>query len=75
MIGGGDGVDLGGGVAAEPRADPLVAPEVFLEEGLAVLDIAAERTCEPGGVVEIDLAEALVVDVAGELVNGDGRLC
>ena len=74
MVGSSDGVDLGGGVAVEPRADPLATPEIFFKEGLTVLDVAAERPSEPRGVVEIDLAEALVVDVAGELVDGDGTI-
>ena len=35
--------DRVGGVAAEPRPNPLVAPEVLLGEGLGVLSVAAKR--------------------------------
>ena len=45
-----------GGVAAKPRPDPLVAPEVLLEEGLAILDIVTKRLGELGGVVEIEIS-------------------
>ena len=36
-------LDCVGGVAAEPRPNPPVAPEVLLEEGLGVLNVAAKR--------------------------------
>ena len=50
-----DRLDFVGGVAAKPRPNPLVAPEVLLEEGLAVLNVAARRLGELGGVVEIEI--------------------
>lgn len=49
-------LDYDGGVATKPRPDPLVAPEVLLEEGLAVLNITAKRLGELGGVVEIEIS-------------------
>ena len=50
-----DRLDFVGNIATAPRPDPFVAPEVFLEEGLVVLDIAAKRPGELSGVVEIEV--------------------
>ena len=36
-------LDCVGGVAAELRPNPLVAPEILLEEGLGGLNVAAKR--------------------------------
>ena len=51
-----DRPDCVSSVAAKPRPDPLVAPEVFLKEGLAILDIATKPLGELGGVIEIEIS-------------------
>ena len=59
VIGLRDRLDCIGGVATKPRPDLLVAPEILLEKGLAVLDVAAKRLGEPNGVVEIEISTSI----------------
>ena len=70
-----DRLDCVGGVAAKPPPDPLVAPEVLLEEGLAVLDVAAKRLGEPGGVVEIEISISTLIEMLMSITLLSKRYC
>ncbi len=61
-------LDCVGGVTTKLRLDPLVAPEVLLEEGLAVLDIAAKRLDEPGSVVEIETSISILIEMLMSII-------
>ncbi|RJT07088.1 hypothetical protein [Halococcus sp. IIIV-5B] len=48
-------LDCVGVIDSEPRPNPLVAPEVLLEEGLVILSVAAKRLGNLGSMVKMNI--------------------